>query len=136
MLIFSWYFKFIHFSLIKCEWIATENICKTFYCFIRKIKLNLVLNFDLTLGALGLSRSRFVKISLSNLFLQTKSARERKFYTRFTSPHLSGVTCHVSKVMCHVSHVTCHNFFVFVLQSGQASEWRVCYQCGLPRLVY
>ena len=48
---FSWYFRFIHFSLIKCEWIATENICKKFYSFERKIKLNLVLNFDLTLGS-------------------------------------------------------------------------------------
>ena len=25
-------------SLIQCEWIATENICKQFYSFERKIK--------------------------------------------------------------------------------------------------
>ena len=26
------------FSLIQCEWIATENICKKIYSFERKIK--------------------------------------------------------------------------------------------------
>ena len=26
------------FSLIHCEWIATENICKKFYSFQQKIK--------------------------------------------------------------------------------------------------
>ena len=49
--------------------------------------------------------------------------------------HVSHVTCHISRVMCHVSHVT----FFFFLFSGQFSEayrWRVCYQRGLPRLVY
>ena len=50
--------------------------------------------------------------------------------------HLSGVTCHVSPVVCHLSH----DFF-FVLnkkngQSGEASQWMVCYQRGLPRLVF
>ena len=33
--------------------------------------------------------------------------------------------------MCHVSRVTCH-----VSQSGEAYWWRVCYQRGLPHLVY
>ena len=48
--------------------------------------------------------------------------------------HMSGVTCRVSLVTCHVSHVTCpvSDFF---LQSGEASQGRVCYQWGLPRLV-
>ena len=65
---------------------------------------------------------------------------------------------YVSCVMCHVSRVTCRmskNFFLhdfikkkiklnkkkYLLlekngQSGGASWWRVCYQRGLPRLVY
>ena len=75
---------------------------------------------------------------------------------------MSHVMCHVSCVMCHVSHVTCHvshvtcpkkigNIFVIkkinkqinkknrsqnkIWQSGGASQWRVCYQRGIPRLV-
>ena len=52
--------------------------------------------------------------------------------------HVSGVTCQVSRVRFHVSGVTCHNFFSFFFfgQSGGTSRWRVCYQRGLPRLVY
>ena len=52
------------------------------------------------------------------------------------------VICHVSIVMCHTSGVTCHvspvHFCIFekIVQSGGASRWRVCYQQGLPRLVY
>ena len=44
--------------------------------------------------------------------------------------------------MCHLSPVTCHNFFLFFFtskknwKSGGARRWRVCYQWGLPRLVY
>ena len=52
--------------------------------------------------------------------------------------HVSRVTCHMSRVTCHVSHVTCHVshfFYFFFLQSGEASQGRVCYQRGLPRLV-
>ena len=50
--------------------------------------------------------------------------------------HVSPVTCHVSPITCHVSPVTC-NFFILknIGQIGGASQWRVCYQCGLPRLV-
>ena len=66
--------------------------------------------------------------------------------------HVSCVMCHVSRVKCHLSPVTCHMskqffFLTFKLlllifftykkngQSGGASQWRVCYQRGLPRLV-
>ena len=45
--------------------------------------------------------------------------------------HMSCVTCHVSHVMCHVSGVKCHFFL-----SGGASLGRVCYQQGLPCLVF
>ena len=50
---------------------------------------------------------------------------------------MSRVTCHVSRVTCHMLLVTC-NFFCFFLfgQSGEAYRWRVCYQRGLPRLVF
>ena len=51
--------------------------------------------------------------------------------------------CHVSHVRCQVSGGRCHlsggvYFLVLflILQSGGASRWRVCYQCGLPRLVF
>ena len=71
---------------------------------------------------------------------------------------VSGVRCQVLRVRCHVSGVTCHFFssiFFWTtwwgysvegllstgptpssLQSDEASRWRVCYQRGLPRLVY
>jgi hypothetical protein len=71
----------------------------------------------------------------------------------FTHPNVSHVTCHVSRVTCHVSRVTCHmsrvtchvffffffNFFFFFFffgKSGEAYRGRVCYQRGLPRLVF
>ena len=60
----------------------------------------------------------------------------------FTPHHVSNVTCHasgftyqVSCVSCHVSGVTCQVsgvFFVFFWTKW----WRLCYQRGLPRLVY
>ena len=59
--------------------------------------------------------------------------------------HMSHVTCHVSQVTCHVSHVMCHIFisiYIFLLlpllfrKSGEARCWRVCYQRGLPCLVF
>ena len=48
--------------------------------------------------------------------------------------HMSGVTCHVSHVMCEVSLFSL--FFWGGGQSGGASLGRVCYQRGLPCLVY
>ena len=60
------------------------------------------------------------------------------FERMFTPP--PGVTCQVSGVMCHMSGVTCQVSGVmckiFFLQSGWASRWRVCYQRGLPRIVF
>ena len=61
---------------------------------------------------------------------QTVRARELKFGVNVHLPKC--VTSHVSHVMCHMSHVTCNIFFG---QKGGASQWRVCYQWGLPRLV-
>ena len=63
----------------------------------------------------------------------------------FTPLHVPHVTCQVSHVTCHVSHVTCHILrvicpifciFLFFGQSSRASWLRVCYQRGLPRLVF
>ena len=56
-----------------------------------------------------------------------------------TLPNMSCVTCHVSHVMHHMSCVNCHmsHFFSsFFWQCGEAYRWRVCYQWGLPRLVF
>ena len=59
--------------------------------------------------------------------------------------HITCVACHVScvrremsYVMCHTSHVTCNGsfFFLFFGLSSEASRWRVCYQRGLPCLVF
>ena len=58
--------------------------------------------------------------------------------------HMSPVTCHVSPITCHLSCVTCHlspgpchlsHIFCFVYYLW-ASWWRVCYQLGLPHLVF
>ena len=50
------------------------------------------------------------------------------------------VTCHASCVMCHMSRVTLKNIYeyeyFFFLHTGGVSWWRVCYQWGLPRLVF
>ena len=51
--------------------------------------------------------------------------------------HLLHVRCQVSGVRCQVSGVRCQVSHVFFLgQCGEASRWRVCYQRGLPRLVF
>ena len=62
--------------------------------------------------------------------------------------HVSPVTCHLSPVMCHMSHVPCqNNFFVYIFffffsqskkigKSGGAGQGRVCFQQGLPCLVF
>ena len=47
-----------------------------------------------------------------------------------TTYHMSHVTCHVSRVTCYVS------YDIFFLQNVGAIRCRVCYQRGLPRLVY
>ena len=47
---------------------------------------------------------------------------------------MSHVTCHVSRVTCPMSHVIF--FFFFFGRTAEAYRWRVCYQRGLPRLVY
>ena len=49
---------------------------------------------------------------------------------------MSRVTCHVSPVTCHMSRVIYIFYFYFFLQSGETSQGRVCYQRGLPPLVY
>ena len=55
-----------------------------------------------------------------------------------TMCHMSSVTNQVSRVMFHVSGVTCQVSSVFLvlffLQSGGASQQRVCYQRGLHPL--
>ena len=60
------------------------------------------------------------------------------FRSMFTLHHVSHVKCQVSGVgvRCHVSDVRCHFFLSFFGQSGGTSRWRVCYQRGLPRLVF
>ena len=52
---------------------------------------------------------------------------------------MSHVMCHMSRVTCHMSRVRFififYYYYFFVGHSGQASQGRVCYQRGLPRLV-
>ena len=61
------------------------------------------------------------------------------FERLFTPHHMSHATCHISHVSlsdvrCQESCVTFFHFFSW--QSGWGSLGRVCYQWGLPRLVY
>ena len=49
---------------------------------------------------------------------------------------MSCVMCHKSRVTYHVWHVTFIVFVCFLGQSGEAYRWRVCYQRGLPRLIF
>ena len=58
-----------------------------------------------------------------------------------TMSHVSHITCQISHFTCHlscitfqVSHVTHFFLLFFLLESG--SWWRVCYQWGLPRIVF
>ena len=43
----------------------------------------------------------------------------------------------MSCVMCHMSRVTCHISYLYIFFGHffRASQWRVLYQRGLPRLV-
>ena len=67
-----------------------------------------------------LIKSSFSKSS-RHLHSQTGRARDLKLWENVNLP-----PC----VTCHISHVTCLG------QSVGASQWRVCYQRGLPRLVW
>ena len=51
---------------------------------------------------------------------------------------MSGITCQVSGVTCNVSCFMCQVYLIyyFFLQRGEASPCRVCYQRGLPCLVF
>ena len=50
--------------------------------------------------------------------------------------HVSHVTCQVSPITCHLSHVKKKLSFKKIGQSGGVRRGRVCYQWGLPRLVF
>ena len=54
------------------------------------------------------------------------------FRQSITMCHISRVPCHMSRVRCPVSGVQ----VTFFGGSGGTSRWRVCYQQGLPRLVF
>ena len=71
-----------------------------------------------------------MEISSEHLHSQTIRARELKFWENVHPPPC--VTCHMSRVRSQVSWVSWFFFFL----SGGASRWRVCYQRGLPRLVF
>ena len=72
----------------------------------------------------------------------------RNFETMFTTPCVSRVTCHMSHVTCHMSCFMCQMsdvyfllsyktlLFIFLRQICGPSYCSVCYQQGLPSLVY
>ena len=87
-----------------------------------------------------------MEISSEHLHAQTVQARELQFLEKVHLP--PPVMCHVTCVMFLVSCVMCHmswvakkyiykkNIIKKYGQSGGSCWWRVCYQRGLPRLVY
>ena len=97
----------------------------------------------------------FVQISSNTLNPKPKELVSWNFKRMFILLNVSCVTCHMSLVTCHLSPVTCQKKmtifiwkkkikkYIYILSSklfffkwGGASRWRVCYQRGLPRLVY
>ena len=71
-----------------------------------------------------------------NIF-KTPSLPIRKSYrAEIFKEGLPAPTCHVLHVTCHMSHVLFLFCLIFFGQSGEASQWRVCYQFDLPHLVY
>ena len=85
-------------------------------------------------------------MSIPNLELESWNF-ERMFnvhYVSYVMCHVSHVRCHMSPVPCHMSPVTRQIFFLIkeknilnkIGQRGGVSRWRVCYQRGLPRLVF
>ena len=79
----------------------------------------------------------FSSESSKHCWSQTVKAGKLKVWGNAHPPpsvtcHVSHVMCHVSCVMSHVSSVPCHVF----LQGVWASQWRVCYQRGIPCPVY
>ena len=40
------------------------------------------------------------------------------------------------KAVRYIGHNYLDGYYIYIFQSGEASQWRVCYQRGLPRLVF
>ena len=138
-----------------------ERVCQDWYCLFPHISGLLILSFSPYLRSADtvfcpisqvctrrwpLSEWSFHSESSRHCLSKTVRTRELKFWENAHLPlcvtfhvshitcHKSGVRCQVSGVRCQISGVRCHmsNFF---LQSAGVSQWRVCYQRGLPRLV-
>ena len=87
------------------------------------------------------------QMSLFNLS-QTVIARDLQFshiihYTLCVQCHMSSVTYQVSHVKCHMSLVMCHvscgvicNIYIFLFTKTLSWLVELCYQQGLPRLVF
>ena len=93
--------------------------------------------FD-SLGETSFSLNIFQTLSIPNR--KSQGAEILRECSSDTMCHVSCVMCHVSLIMCHMSPVTCHMSLFFypsekIGHSGGSSQWRVCYQWGLPRLV-
>ena len=82
-------------------------------------------------------RNTYMRLYLYRLW---KEVQDKMIHEK----NMSGVRCHMSSVRCQVSGVTIfyffyllfiYLFFLYLLKSGGASRWRVCYQRGLPRIV-
>ena len=76
------------FSVIKCELIATENICQKFYSFERKWKLNLIVKFYLSFS------SFMVKASDKYIFFV-----KFHFHLRDTTKHLEMCSTNMTQKM-------------------------------------
>ena len=104
-------------------------------CFINTFVIHWLINW--------LSQWSFCSESSRHCLTQTIRAGELKFWEKVHSHHVLHVTCHMSGVRCQESGVRCQVYiyvyiyiFFFVGQSIEASRGRICYQRGLPCLVF
>ena len=94
------------------------------------------------LNKYGFPESFIVEISSKHCLSQNRKSQGAEILRKCSPPitctcQISCVTCLVSHVTSKVAYVTCNlNYiYIYILQSGAASCWRVCYQQGLPCLV-
>ena len=82
-----------------------------------------------------MTQSSFVEISSKHCLSKTLRAKENVQPPPRVWCHITGARCQVSGVTCHM-YCVYYIYIVFFLQCCVASQWRVCYQWGLPRLVF
>ena len=119
----------------------TINQCKISYVrkntffFCKNVLIYTINNIAMVSEIIISKFSCILKMMTSNTF--PKPQPDSASYGAENLDSLPSPTCHISCGACHMSGVTCNLYFIFIffVQHGLVSGWRVCYQRGLPRLV-